>query len=106
MEKNLYMLVIAFGHNAHIRNGPVWKEKWTTIYNNYKQIQDYIVGTRHNEELWNMFTIDRVSMNLPKVFYKNSYEMIDSFMKAKPIFQPPHFRDFMDPNDVMYSPLL
>jgi hypothetical protein len=41
MEKNLYMLVIAFGHNAHIRNEPTWKEKWTTIYSNYKQIQDY-----------------------------------------------------------------
>jgi hypothetical protein len=60
----------------------------------------------HNEELWSMFTIDRVSMNLPKVFNKNIYEMIDSFMKTKPIFQPPHFRDFMDLNDAVYNPPL
>jgi len=25
-------------------------------------------------------------------------------MKTKPIFQPPHFKDFMDPNNAMYSP--
>jgi hypothetical protein len=37
---------------------------------------------------------------------KNIYEMIDSFMKTKPIFQPPHFRDFMNLNDAMYSPPL
>jgi hypothetical protein len=32
--------------------------------------------------------------------------MIDAFMKTRPIFQPPHFKDFMDLTDVMYSPAL
>ncbi len=45
-------------------------------------------------------------MNFQKVFSKNIYEMIDSFMKTKPIFQPLHFRDFMNPNNIMYNPPL
>jgi hypothetical protein len=58
----------------------------------------------HNEKFWNMSTTNRVSMNLPKVFSKNIYEMINSFMKTKPIFQPPHFWEFMETNDAMYNP--
>jgi hypothetical protein len=70
-----------------------------TIYSNYKKIRDYIVGTGHNEELWSMFTINRVSMNLPKVFNKNIYEMIDSFMKTTM-----HLKDFKDLNNAVYNP--
>jgi hypothetical protein len=51
---------------------------------------------RHNEELWNMSTINKVAMNLPRMLNKNIYEMIYSFTKTRPIFQPPHSKDFMD----------
>jgi hypothetical protein len=30
--KKLSTLVMAFGHNAHIKNGPACKEKWTTQF--------------------------------------------------------------------------
>jgi hypothetical protein len=58
----------------------------------------------HNEEIWNVFITNRVNMNLLKVFRKNIYEMINSFMKTRPIFQPLHSRDFMDLNNAMYNP--
>ncbi len=48
-----------------------------------------------------MFITNRVNMNL-----LNIYEMINSFVKTRPIFQVSHSRDFMDPNNAMYSPPL
>lgn len=62
----------------------------------YKWIQDYIVGMGHNEFFWNMSIVDKVSMNLLRMFNKSIYEMIDTVMKIRSIFQPPHFRGFMD----------
>jgi hypothetical protein len=35
MEKKSTSMM-AFGHNAHIRNGLACKETWTIIYNDYK----------------------------------------------------------------------
>lgn len=34
---------------THIKNECVCKEKWTRIYNNYKQIWDFVIGMGHNE---------------------------------------------------------
>ncbi len=41
-------------------------------------------------------------MNLPRPFNKRICEMIDAFVKTKPIFQSPHSKDFMHPNDIMF----
>lgn len=35
---------------THIKNECVCKEKWTRIYNNYKQIWDFMIGMGHNEK--------------------------------------------------------
>jgi hypothetical protein len=42
-------------------------------------------------------------MNLPRPFNKRICETIDAFMKTKPIFQSPHSKDFMHPNDTMFA---
>jgi hypothetical protein len=97
---------MALNHSAHAKNEPACKEKWTTLYIDYKRIRDYIIGMGHNEFFRNMSIIDKVSMNLLRMFNRSIYKMIDTFMKTRPIFQPSHFRDFMDPTDVVYNPLL
>jgi hypothetical protein len=56
----------------------------------------------HNEEFWNMFGTNRVNINLLKVIGKNIFEMINSFVKTRPIFQASHSRDFMYPKNAMY----
>jgi hypothetical protein len=38
------------------------------------------------------------------MFNMNIYKTIDTFMKTRPIFQPPHSRDFMDLTDDMCNP--
>jgi hypothetical protein len=57
---------------------------------------------RHTKEFWNII-IDKIIMNLPKPFNKRISEMFDAFMKTKPIFQSPHSKDFMHPNDTMFT---
>ncbi len=43
-------------------------------------------------------------LNIPKLFNKVIYGMIDAFMSNKPTFDPSHSRNFMDPNDIVYTP--
>ncbi len=53
---------------------------------------------------WNMSIASKVSMNLLRMSNRSIYEMIENFMKTRPIFQPPHCRDFMGPTDAVYNP--
>jgi hypothetical protein len=57
---------------------------------------------KRTKEFWNIL-IDRIVMNLPRPFNKRINEMIDAFMKTKPIFQSPHSKEFMHPNDTMFT---
>lgn len=36
--KKLFIVMMEFGLNTHIKNGFVYKEKWATIYDDCKQI--------------------------------------------------------------------
>jgi hypothetical protein len=73
--KEIVTLVMASSPSAHVRNRLACNENLlTTLYNDYKRILYYMVETRHDEELWNMFTIDKITMNLPKMFNMNIYE--------------------------------
>jgi hypothetical protein len=42
--------------------------------------------------------------DLPRVFVKSIYEMIDAFMSSRPNFEPSHSQDFMDPNNNVFNP--
>jgi hypothetical protein len=53
-----------------------------------------------------MSIADKVSMKLLRMSNRSIYEMIDAFMKTRPVFQPSHSRDFMDPTDAVYNPFL
>jgi hypothetical protein len=75
--------------------------------------QHYTVITSGSETTWlrqdtmksyGMSTINKVPMNLPRMFNMSIYKTIDAFMKTRPIFQPPHSRDFMDSVDDVCSP--
>ncbi len=95
---------MGFGHKTHMGNIPTCKEKWTTVYGVYKRIPDQMVATCQNEIFWNMCATNRLTSNLPRLFNKSIFKMIDSFMNRRPIFEPPHSHDFMDPNDNVYTP--
>jgi hypothetical protein len=82
--------------NTNVKNGLACKEKWATIYGDYKRIQDYMGVMRQNDHFWSMFATNKLAYLSPVLFNKNIFKIIDSFMSNQPIFQPPHSRDFMD----------
>jgi hypothetical protein len=98
-SEKILTFVVGFGQNTHMSNGPACKKKWITIYGNYKNIQDYMVGIGHSQDHWNIIPLDKITLNLPRMFNKVIYEMINAFMSNKPIFEPTHSWDFMDPHD-------
>jgi hypothetical protein len=61
-----------------------------------------MVGMVHNEEFWNLSPLERLELNLLRMFNKNIYEMIDAFMNTRPIFKPSHSKDIMGANDNVY----
>jgi hypothetical protein len=73
-----------------MKNRPTYKEKWGTIFGDYKKMQDYMVGTSHKEEFWNIHLANRTTLNLQRLIYKVIYEMIDAFMSSWPISELSH----------------
>ncbi len=55
--KKIATLMMGCGHNAHVKNGPTCKEKWTTLYNDYKWIWDYMVEMGRKEKFLDMFVL-------------------------------------------------
>jgi uncharacterized protein YlbG (UPF0298 family) len=41
---------MGFGNNTHMKNKLACEKKWSIMYCNLKEIQEYMLGTRHNEE--------------------------------------------------------
>jgi len=100
--KRIFEVIMANFHFHHHRNKPTYKDKWGSLYGDYKKIHDYQNVTCHNEEYWDMSTKDKVSHGLLTNFSKVFFELIDIFMNNRPCFNPPHSRDFMNPNDDVY----
>jgi hypothetical protein len=46
------------------------RDKWGPLYGEYKNIHDYISGTCHNEEYWEMFIEEKNMQSLPNTFAK------------------------------------
>jgi hypothetical protein len=45
-----------------------------------------------------------MAQDLPRVFVKSIYEMMDAFMSSRPNFEPPCSQDFTDPNNNVFNP--
>jgi hypothetical protein len=73
------------------------------MYGDYKRIWDYVVGTCHNDEYWNILPPNKVPLNLRKFFNKVIYKMIDAFMSNRLMFKPSQFQDFMDQNNNVHT---
>ncbi len=38
-QKKVFVTMLRFNHNTHIKNRPIYKEKWDTIYDDYKRLE-------------------------------------------------------------------
>jgi len=84
--KKISTSVMGANQNIHMKNGHACKEKSTIIFDDYKNICNYMVVIDHNEEFWKIILVNRMAFNLPQLFNKIIYEMINAFIKNMPIF--------------------
>jgi hypothetical protein len=47
-------------HYHHHYSRPTCKDKWGSLYGDYKKIHDYQSVISHNEKYWDMFVEDKV----------------------------------------------
>ncbi len=80
------------------------KTKWCSIYGGYNQIFDYMYGTGHATEYWDLMAQKNITSNLLRHFNRQVYEMVDMFMKTCPTLNPPHVKDTMAHDDHVYDP--
>ncbi len=52
-----------------------------------------------------MYLFNKVALNLVQLFNKNIFEMVNAFVNTQLKFQPSHFKDFIDTNDNVYTPI-
>jgi hypothetical protein len=43
------IVAMGFGNNTHMKNKLACEKKWSIVYCDLKKIQEYTLGTRHNE---------------------------------------------------------
>ncbi len=88
--KHISTFFMANGHSKHFNNGTTCKNKWGSLYGDYKKIIDYMGVIGYNEDYWEMSTKDKVTQGLHKSFNKSYFDLIDEFMHNRLCFNPPH----------------
>ncbi len=88
--KLISIIVMGNGHSEHFRCGVVYKDKWGSLYGDYKNINDYKSVTCHNEDYWEMSTIDRLAQGSFGSFNKSYFDLVHDFMHNRPCFNPQH----------------
>ena len=83
------------------RGFTAYKEKWATMYGDYKKLKDYKLATSHNEDYFKMTSKRRKELTLPANFVSFHFNEMDKFLSQRPILNPPHQHDTMVVNDHM-----
>jgi len=100
--KRVSTFVMTNGHFEHFHNGATCKDKWVSLYGDYKKITKYMGVISHNEDYWAMSIEDRVTPGLPKSFNRSYFDLIDEFMQNSLCFNLPHSQDSMNLEDDIY----
>jgi hypothetical protein len=50
--KNILIIVMVPSFSQHMKNGLACKDKWGSIFKEFKKIFDYMSRTWHNEDYW------------------------------------------------------
>jgi hypothetical protein len=66
--KKMSKYVMSLGSTIHLKNGPMCKDKWCSIFGDSKKIYNYMASTRHNEKYWAMNIANKTSFNLSRTF--------------------------------------
>lgn len=82
-----------------VRTGPSCSNKWNNLHAEFKKIKDYYDGTGTNSLYWELGPKERERMGLPKQFNCHLYDEMVKFFNERPIHNPGHIRDNLNPHD-------
>jgi hypothetical protein len=84
------------------RGAGACRDKWQTLFGEYKKIFDYKGRTGNNEDYFRMASKRRKDLGLPVNFCSSQYRDMERFLSQRPCLNPPHQRDTLDDNDQVY----
>ena len=85
--------IMSTGHAITMRTSKCCKDKWNALHGNYNQIRDQ---TGHNQEYWDMLSMEHKIQILPRKFNKAIYQQKDDFHEHRPIHMLEGTQDIME----------
>ena len=89
--------------SKNLRSSQACKDKWVSLYADYKRIKDYKHNTGYNEEYFNMSAPRRKELGLPMNLQQVHYNQMDRFLTQRSCLNPPHACGLLGERDKLYS---
>ena len=78
------------GCSVYPRGIGACRNKWQTLFGEYKKIFDYKGRTGNNEEYFRMASKRKKELRLPANFCSSQYWNMERFLSQRPCLNPPH----------------
>jgi hypothetical protein len=72
------------------------KDKWASLYADYKHVKDYKKTTRYNKDYFNMSTSQRKELGLLLNLQQVHYNQMDCFFTQRPCLNPLRACDLLE----------
>jgi hypothetical protein len=90
--------------SAHYRGAMAYKDKWQTLFADYKKISDYKGATGSREDYFHMTSKRRKDLTLPPNFCASHYKEMEKFLRERPCLNSPRQLDsFIEDDDDFQS---
>jgi hypothetical protein len=87
------------GFSTHYRGPTACKDKWQTLFEDYKKISDYKAATRSTEDYFYMASKRRKELTLPSKFCSSHFRKMEKFLNQRPCLNPPRQEDSFNDED-------
>jgi hypothetical protein len=81
------------GFSVHERGSSAYKNKWKTLFADFKKISNYKSATGSREDYFHMPTKRRKDLTLPANFCSTHYKEMEKFLSQRPCLNLPRQRD-------------
>jgi hypothetical protein len=77
------------GFSTHYRGAMACKDKWQTLFTDFKKICDYKAATGSREDYFHMGSKRRNELTLPPNFCSSHFREMEKFLSQQPCLNPP-----------------
>jgi hypothetical protein len=90
--------------SSHYRGALACKDKWQTLFADFKKISDYKGATGNSEDYFHMANKRRKELTLPPNFCSSHFWEMEKFLGQRPCLNPPRQVDsFINDDDDIQS---